>query len=76
MGCDCRKSLGVRHIMTVGDNNAPKNADSNSNVNETTDRKEKLKVLREMWEAAKKKKEESRNSESQKEKPQENDGEK
>lgn len=65
MGCNCRKSLGVRHIMTVKSKDSSKNSDSNANVNETTDKKEKLRVLHEMWEAAKKKKEESQNATTQ-----------
>jgi hypothetical protein len=75
MGCNCRKSLEVKNIMSINTGNAPKSAGTTANVNERTDKKEKIRVLREMWEAAQKKKDESRNAET-KNKKTENDDEK
>lgn len=63
MGCNCRKILEVKNIMDIGTGNSAKKAESNASVNEKTDRKEKIRILREMWEAAKRKKNESRNTE-------------
>ena len=63
MGCNCRKILEVKNIMDIDIGNVTKKAESNASVNEKTNRKEKIRVLREMWEAAKKKKNESRNTE-------------
>lgn len=59
MGCNCRKSITVRNLMTVENGNDTKSV-SNADVNETTDRKTKLKILQEMWEEAKWKKNETK----------------
>jgi len=55
MSCNCRKSITVRNLVTAESGKGGANA-SNADVNEKTDRKTKLKILREMWEEAKRKK--------------------
>lgn len=55
MSCNCRNSLKVRNLMTVDNGRVAENV-SDADVNEKTDRKTKLKILREMWEEAKRKK--------------------
>lgn len=55
MSCNCRNSLKVRNLMTVDNGRVAENV-SNADVNEKTDRKTKLKILQEMWEEAKRKK--------------------
>ena len=57
MRCKCRNTMPVRRLSPGPAGNP--DAGSSAKVNETPDRKDKLKVLKEMWEEAKRKKSES-----------------